>query len=64
MRPLHVYLVLYFAALFGAVLTLWQAGILARVPLAWTMASVLAAVALGVALMLASTRPAPPADAD
>lgn len=64
MRPLDVYLALYFAAVLGAALTLWQAGILARVPLVWTALAVIAAVALGVVLKLTSTRPAPPADVD
>ena len=64
MRPLHIYLALYLAVVLGALLTLWEAGVLERVPLVWTILAALAAMALGALLVLTSSRPAPHQDAD
>lgn len=57
MRPLHLYVLGYFALVIGAGLALWQAGVVSRVPAAWLALAALAAVALGVLLLLTASRP-------
>jgi hypothetical protein len=53
----RVYLIAYFALLAGAVLALWQGGVLAEIPLAWTAIGLIVAVGLGVILAVTSARP-------
>jgi len=53
MRFIHLYLVGYFVLVVGAVLALWQAGILAHVSGIWLAIGTL--VALGLDIMLAVT---------
>jgi hypothetical protein len=50
MRPLHFYLVVYFALVLGAGFALWQAGVLRHIPVLWLVAGFGAAAALGVLL--------------
>jgi hypothetical protein len=50
MRPLHLYLVAYFAVVLGAGIALWQAGVLRHIPVLWLIAGFGAAIALGVLL--------------
>jgi hypothetical protein len=66
MRPVHIYLAVYFALLIGAGLALGQAGIIGRIPTRWVVLAALGAAILGLLLALTSTRPVPstPADAE
>jgi hypothetical protein len=57
MRLLYVYLIAYFALVVGAVLALWQAGVLGQLPAGLVAIGLLVAVGLGVVLALTSTRP-------
>jgi hypothetical protein len=57
MSFLRLYLVGYFVLVLGALLALWQAGILARIPIVWIAIGLLIAVGLGVVLAVTSTRP-------
>ena len=57
MRLLRIYLVGYFVLVLGAVLALWQAGVLAQIPLVWIAIGLLLAIGLGVILAVTSTRP-------
>jgi hypothetical protein len=52
-----VYLAAYFLIALGAVIVLWQSGILAELPLAWTGLALLVVVALGIVLGLTSRAP-------
>jgi hypothetical protein len=53
MRPLHIYLFVYFLLVIGAGLALWQAGVLARVsPLSLLLAG---GVVVGLGVFLALT---------
>ncbi len=55
MRPLHIYLTVYFLLVIGAGLALWQAGVVARLsPLSLLLAAGIA-VSLGILLALTST---------
>jgi drug/metabolite transporter (DMT)-like permease len=49
-----IYLVGYFLLFFGALFALWQAGVLRQIPDLWIALAVLAAVAFGVLLAVAS----------
>ena len=42
---------------FGALLALWQADILGRIPLAWIAIGLIIAIGLGIMLAVTSTRP-------
>jgi hypothetical protein len=54
MRPLHIYLVVYFLLVIGAGLALWQAGVLGRVsPISLLVAATIV-VGLGIFLALTS----------
>lgn len=55
MKALKLYLVGYFILLAGAVLALWQAGILGRIPGVWLAIGVVIAVGFGIMLAVAST---------
>ena len=57
MSFLRLYLGGYFVLVLGALLALWQAGILARIPIVWIAIGLLIAVGLGVVLAVTSTRP-------
>jgi hypothetical protein len=58
MRFLRIYLIGYFVLLFGAVLALWQAGILREIPPVWIAIGAVIAVGLGIMLAVVSGRPA------
>ena len=57
MRFLTVYLVGYFLLLFGAVLALWQSGVMRQIPTIWMAIGLIAAVGLGIMLAVASGGP-------
>ena len=57
MSFLRVYIVAYFVLLVAALLALWKADILSRIPLAWIAVGLIIAVGLGVMLSVTSTRP-------
>ena len=57
MRFIHLYLVGYFLVLIGAVLALWQAGILARISGVWLAIGVVIAFGLGIILAVTSAKP-------
>lgn len=48
------YLTAYFLIALGALIVLWQSGILAEIPLAWTLVGGAVVVALGLVLGLTS----------
>jgi hypothetical protein len=54
MTFVRIYLVGYFLLFFGALFALWQAGVLSQLPGSWIALSVLAAVAFGILLAMAS----------
>jgi hypothetical protein len=55
MRPLHIYLAVYFLLVLGAGLALWQAGVLGRVSPASVLIAAAIAIGLGVFLAMTST---------
>ena len=57
MRFLTLYLVGYFLLLLGAVLALWQSGILTEIPGVWLAIGAVIAIGLGIMLAVASGRP-------
>jgi hypothetical protein len=57
MRLLYLYLIAYFVLVVGAVLALWQAGVLGQLPPEMVAIGLLVAIGLGVVLALTSTRP-------
>jgi hypothetical protein len=57
MRFISIYLIGYFILVVGAVLALWQAGILARIPAAWIAIGALIAVGLGIMLAVSAGKP-------
>lgn len=57
MRFLRLYLVGYFVLLFGAVLALWQSGILRQIPGVWIAIGAVIAVGLGIVLAVSSASP-------
>ncbi len=57
MRFLTLYLVGYFLLLLGAVLALWQSGILTEIPGAWLAIGAIVAIGIGIMLAVASGRP-------
>jgi hypothetical protein len=57
MRFIHFYLIGYFILVMGAVLALWQAGVLARISPIWLFISALFVVGLGVLLAVTSVKP-------
>jgi len=58
MRFLQLYLIGYFILLFGAVLALWQSGILRQIPGIWLAIGAVIAIGFGIMLAVASGRPA------
>jgi hypothetical protein len=57
MRFLKLYLVGYFVLLLGAVLALWQSGILRQIPGVWIAIGAVIAVGLGIVLAVSSAGP-------
>ena len=57
MRFLHYYLIGYFLLLLGALLTLWQGGVLTQVPAGWLLTGLVVSIGLGVTLALVAGRP-------
>ena len=55
-RVLVVYLVVYFALLLGAIMTLWRSGVIAHLHRGWTYSAIVIAVGLGVLLWATSRR--------
>jgi hypothetical protein len=58
---LLAYLIVYFALLAGALLTLWQTDILRQIPRPWTVLAVLVSVGLGLLLAVVARHPRRPA---
>jgi hypothetical protein len=56
MRFIHLYLVGYFVLVVGAVLALWQAGVLGRVSGAWIAIGLIIAIGLGIMLAVTSAK--------
>jgi hypothetical protein len=54
MKFLRLYLIGYFMLVLGAVLALWQAGILGKIPGVWIAIGLIVAVGLGIMLAVAS----------
>src|SRR5262249_49443539 len=57
MRFIHLYLIGYFLLVVGALLALWQAGVLARVSGTWLVIGMIIAFGLGIMLAVASAKP-------
>ena len=54
---MRLYLIGYFVLLFGAVLALWQSGILRQISGVWLAIGLVIAVGLGILLAVSSTTP-------
>jgi hypothetical protein len=57
MKFMRLYLIGYFVLLAGAVLALWQSGILRQIPGIWLAIGLVIAVGLGILLAVSSTTP-------
>ena len=57
MRFINLYFVGYLLLLFGIVLGLWKAGILANVSPAWVLIGLVIAIGLGVMMSVGSGKP-------
>ena len=57
MSFMRVYIVGYFVLIVGALLALWKADILGRIPFVWIAIGLIIAVGLGIMLSVTSTRP-------
>jgi hypothetical protein len=57
MRFIHLYLIGYFVLVIGAVLALWQSGVLARVSPAWLGIGTLIVLGLGIMLAVTAGKP-------
>ena len=57
MSFIRLYIVGYFVLIGGALLALWQADILGRIPMAWIAIGLIIATGLGIMLAVTSTRP-------
>ena len=57
MKFMRLYLIGYFVLLVGAVLALWQSGILRQIPGVWLAIGLVIAVGLGILLAVSSTTP-------
>ena len=57
MRFIHLYLIGYFVLVLGAVLALWQAGVLGRVGAVWIAIGLLVAIGLGIMLAVTAGKP-------
>ena len=58
MKFMTLYLVGYFVLLVGAVLALWQSGVLEQIPGVWIGIGAVVAVGFGIMLAVSSGRPA------
>jgi hypothetical protein len=58
MRFVHLYLFGYFILVVGAGLTLWQAGVLARISGVWLAGAALITIGLGLMLPVTAGKPA------
>ena len=56
-RFIHLYLIGYFVLVVGAILALWQAGVLWRISGTWLAIGVLIAFGLGIMLAVTSAKP-------
>lgn len=54
---MRLYLIGYFLLLVGALLALWQSGILREIPGVWLAIGLVIAVGLGIVLAVSSTTP-------
>ena len=57
MRFIHLYLIGYFVLVVGAVLALWQAGVLARISATWFAIGAVIVVGLGIMLAVTAAKP-------
>jgi hypothetical protein len=57
MRFIHLYLIGYLVLVVGAVLALWQAGVLARISGTWIAIGLIIAFGLGIMLAVTSGKP-------
>jgi len=57
MRFIHLYLIGYFILLVGAVLALWQSGVLARISGVWLTIGMIIALGLGIMLAVTAGKP-------
>ena len=57
MKFMRLYLIGYFILLLGAVLALWQAGILRQISGVWLAIGLIIAIGLGVVLAVSSASP-------
>ena len=55
MSFVRIYLVGYFLLLLGAVLALWQSGVLEQLPFAWIAIGLVVAIGFGIMLAVASS---------
>ncbi len=63
MRFIHLYLIGYFVLVIGAVLALWQAGVLAHVSGIWFAIGAIVVVGLGIMLAVTAAKPTVTRDA-
>jgi hypothetical protein len=57
MKFMRLYLIGYFILLIGALLALWQAGILKQIPGMWLAIGLVIAIGLGLVLAVSSANP-------
>jgi hypothetical protein len=57
MRFIHLYLIGYAIVVMGAVLALWQAGVLQRIDGIWLASAGIIVVGLGIMLAVTSAKP-------
>jgi hypothetical protein len=57
MRFINIYLVGYFIVVVGAVLALWQAGILAQLGAVWVVIGLIIALGLGIIFAVSAGKP-------
>jgi hypothetical protein len=57
MKFINIYLIGYFVLVVGAVLALWQAGILARLSTTWVVIGLIIAVGLGIMMAVSAGKP-------
>jgi hypothetical protein len=60
MSFVRVYVACYFVLIAGALLALWNAEILSRIPLAWIAIGLIIAVAPGIVLLVTAAPPSVP----
>ncbi|HSL20788.1 MAG TPA: hypothetical protein VK886_04580 [Vicinamibacterales bacterium] len=57
MRFVNIYLIGYFILVVGAILALWQAGVLTRISGTWVAIGLLIAIGLGIMLAVSAGKP-------